>query len=68
LAASVYGVGRLEVTIRDAMAVGGQASTNSGSRISRVFPPVFGAELTSEGVQARTRFGARVIVPAAVPR
>jgi thioredoxin reductase (NADPH) len=68
LAASVYGASDgLEVTTVDATAVGGQASTTSRIENYLGFPAgISGAELTERaGVQA-ARFGARVIVPAAV--
>src|SRR3984957_25105 len=68
LPASGYGASDgLEVTTVNAMAVGGQASTTSRIENYLGFPAgISGAELTERaGVQA-ARFGARVIVPAAV--
>jgi len=68
LAASVYGASDgLDVTLLDARAVGGQASTTSRIENYPGFPAgISGSELTERtAIQAR-RFGAHVAVPATV--
>lgn len=68
LAASVYGASDgLQVTMVDAIAAGGRASTTSRIENYLGFPAgISGAELTERAVVQVHRFGARVVVPARV--